>query len=610
MRIGTIKSKVVTLWCLGAHNLVWVVVYRLALKLGLITRNMQVGSCIKGPFFDTPDIIPDETLTSLELKVFGLIEYSKQVVPVWNCSITTGALANVQQLHWSKISDFDLDIGDIKTVWELSRFDWLLYFSVEYLKTGDSKHLASLNEWLASWSENNPVNQGVNWKCGQEASMRVMHLCLASFLLKQHESLSNSVIEMLEQHLTRISPTVLYAMAQDNNHGSSEAVALFIGGVFLEHNSNAKQASKWKKQGLFWLENRTRRLISNDGSFSQHSVNYHRVMLDSLCVAELIRGKFDEPEFSPQLHSKLKLAVSWLGCFTDSDTGDVPNLGANDGARLIPLCSSGYRDYRPTVQLASALFLKERFYTKNGPYNQILKLLDLGVSQTLSVKPGSKVFSQGGYVYLEKSIARCYMRYPVFKFRPSQCDVFHIDFWLGGRNILRDAGTYSYNTEEKWLDYFPSTAAHNTVQFDGNEQMPRVSRFLYSDWLKASHFTGLDVSGKKLSFSAAYTNKAIQHKRSVHLSESELIVVDDISGFVSKAVLRWRLAPGTYEVLDNVVKCSDFELSICGTTDISRFEIVEGWESRFYLKKTELPVLEIEVVNTSVLTTSIKWNIS
>jgi hypothetical protein len=34
------------------------------------------------------------------------------------------------------------------------------------------------------------------------------------------------------------------------------------------------------------------------------------------------------------------------------------------------------------------------------------------------------------------------------------------------------------------LNYFAGTASHNTIQFDDRDQMPRVSRFLFGDWLK------------------------------------------------------------------------------------------------------------------------------
>ena len=604
-------QKFITLWRLGFHNLIWAATYRLALKLGFVTRNMRIGSNIKGPFFVPLDIDADKSLESLDLQAFGWIEFSKQHPPVWDRSITTGKQADVQSLHWSKISDFDLDIGDIKAVWELSRFDWLFYFVIEYLKTGDKSKITSLNEWLENWSENNPINQGVNWKCGQEASIRVMHLCLASFLLQQHKLLSEPLVDMLEQHLSRISPTVLYAMAQDNNHGTSEAVALYIGGIFLEFNGRPKYAGKWKKKGRFWIENRVKRLVEQDGSFSQYSVNYHRLMLDSLCLAEFFRQQFAEPMFADQTLDKLRLATSWLNIFTDELSGDAPNLGANDGAKLMPLSNADYRDYRPSVQLASTLFYKKIAYKGKGSFNQPLKLLFLSDNYSLLSSDTEYHFNKGGYAYIKKGPAHCYVRYPRFKFRPGQCDALHVDFWLQGRNILRDAGSFSYNTDKQWLNYFPGTQAHNTVQFDGAEQMPRISRFLYGSWLTTRYCSGFTHSDEMTEFKLGYQSpEGFKHNRKIALSDRALLISDEVDGFNRQAVMRWRLLPGNYEIQDKLVIGNNFKLEVSADVEIVRFELVEGWESRYYLRKTALPVLEIEVLRPATISTKINWKLN
>ncbi|MFV7425598.1 heparinase II/III family protein, partial [Stenotrophomonas geniculata] len=89
----------------------------------------------------------------------------------------------------------------------------------------------------------------------------------------------------IEAHLKRIEPTIDYAIAQDNNHGTSEAAALYIGGAFLNANKPLPQYKKWQALGEKWLANRANKLIMHDGGFSQYSINYHRVMLDSYCLA-------------------------------------------------------------------------------------------------------------------------------------------------------------------------------------------------------------------------------------------------------------------------------------------------------------------------------------
>lgn len=602
-------NKLKTYFRLGFINLLWVAIYRFTLRTGLIIKVTKSGPSIPGPFFINPAPQLDETLTGLNLKAFGWIDYSKKNIPEWYCSVYSKKCLTNQNKHWSTIHDFNLDVGDIKSVWELSRFDWLLDFTVEFLKTGDDSQLQYLNSWLVDWSKSNPLNQGVNWKCGQETSIRVMHLCVTSFLLKQHTKLTESLVQLLEQHLSRISPTILYAMAQDNNHGTSEAVALYVGGLFLENNTNSKQALKWKHKGRRWLENRVQRLIANDGSFSQYSVNYHRLMLDSLSIAELFRQEFRDDQFSQQTILKIQKAVDWLYVFTDKNNGKAPNLGSNDGAMIIPLSGADYCDYRPTVQLASSLFYKKKYYSEEGSFNQPLKLLSISTDDMLPYHESSKNFTDGGYAYLTNCIARLFLRYPRFHFRPSQCDLLHVDFWLNGRNILRDAGTFSYNTTQFWLDYFPGTAAHNTIQFDDKEQMPRLTRFLYGDWLKKNICSGIYKSGSAVCFKIGYkANNNIEHAREVKLDKFKLHVIDTVNHFKEKATLRWRLAPGNYEVKGSTVIADDFELMINTDLKITRLNIVDGWESKYYMKKTMLPVLEVEVINSGKIETIIQWS--
>ena len=78
-------------------------------------------------------------------------------------------------------------------------------------------------------------------------------------------------------------------------------------------------------------------------------------MLDSYCLAEIIRQKLSLPKFSQRLYTQMGKATDWLYILTQQN-GDTPNLGANDGAKLLPVCATDYRDFRPTVQLASTLF--------------------------------------------------------------------------------------------------------------------------------------------------------------------------------------------------------------------------------------------------------------
>ena len=47
--------------------------------------------------------------------------------------------------------------------------------------------------------------------------------------------------------------------------------------------------------------------------------------------------------------------------------------------------------------------------------------------------------------------------------RPSQADNLHVDIWYDGVNILRDAGSYRYNVDQKLTNFFTGTISHNTL---------------------------------------------------------------------------------------------------------------------------------------------------
>jgi hypothetical protein len=411
----------------------------------------------------------------------------------------------------------------------------------------------------------------------------------------------------LEAHLVRIAPTIHYAMAQDNNHGTSEAAALFIGGSWLAH-SGRTQGKHWERLGRKWLENRIRRLVELDGSFSQYSLNYHRLLLDTLSMVELWRQRFGLPAFSTRWQAGAKAAAKWLRAFTDPKSGDAPNFGSNDGAKLLPLTEAEYRDYRPSVQLASTMFEKGRAYDRKGYWNLLLKWLEVKLPARKLPQEGSKIYDRGGYVLLRNKEASVFLCYPRFRFRPAHADALHLDLWLRGRNILRDGGSYSYNAEQPWRDYFSGTISHNTIQFDSRDQMPRLGRFLFGDWLQTESRTDIIELEHGLSFSAAYKDGwGANHKREVILRDDRLVVTDTVSGFRDRAVLRWRLMPGEWCLKSRTIFLKNFYLSVRSDRSFERVEMVEGWESRYYFKKTPLPVLEVELAEPGKIVSEMVW---
>lgn len=63
--------------------------------------------------------------------------------------------------EWWQISDFGLDIGGIKQMWEGSWFDWVIKL-VQQSSLGNSLCLERLEFWLQDWTHKNRPYQRVN----------------------------------------------------------------------------------------------------------------------------------------------------------------------------------------------------------------------------------------------------------------------------------------------------------------------------------------------------------------------------------------------------------------------------------------------------------------
>lgn len=591
-----------TALALGLPNLARVLAYRLGVKLGLNLVQRIRALIPDGPVFDPPpQACADLSAGPLPSRrwwnrqdYFGWFQIDDAAIPHWHRNPFTGAEVPDPMRPWWRIPDFDDRVGDIKIVWEASRLDWVPTFA-QRARHGNPAALERLNVWLDNWLRHNPPYLGPNWKCGQEAAIRVMHLALAALILDQWRTPSARLRALIRTHLQRIAPTLRYAIAQDNNHGTSEAAALFIGGTWLAA-VGEPQGARWARIGRRWLENRAARLIGADGSFSQYSVNYHRLMLDTYSLVEVWRRWFAVPPFSPRLHDRLLAATLWLHRLTQPETGDAPVLGANDGARLLPLDDSDYRDHRPSVQLAMALFAGQRAYAESGDWNRLLHWLEVAVPETVAPPPDSVQLDTGGYSLLRRGPAFALLRYPRFRFRPSQADVLHVDLWVAGRNLLRDAGSYSYNAGAEAARYFSGTGSHNTVQFDDRDQMPRLGRFLFGDWLKADGVTPVSMSGDAVTAAAGYTDgHGARHRRHVAVTDDTLNVEDAVSGFARRAVLRWRLRPGAWSLEGDSVRLGAECLQVTATVPIVHCRLIEGFESRYYLQRDPVLVLEVEI---------------
>lgn len=582
---------------LGYRNVGRVAAHRLKVRSGWYSRRYavrpaSVDGAADGLPFPAPVLRPTgldagalaalkrEADAVLEGRVglFGHAPVRVGSPPDWFRSVLTGREVRDPASHWSAIGDFTSGAGDIKGVWELSRFAWAVVLARAARELGDERYVGALNAWVTDWSTRNPPNQGPNWKCGQETALRMLHLLLAARILGRHRTPSPALVRFVTDHCRRIEATLGYALAQDNNHGISESAGLYVGGAWLSTVSAAgRAAGRWERKGRRHLGDLVRRLIAPDGSFSQHSTNYHRMVVDTLSEVETWREELGRAEFPEAYLRRCRRAVRWLEAFVDPVSGDAPNVGFNDGARLFAQTTTPFRDFRPSLATALARF-------PGG----------IGVKR-------SRVFGAGGYVRLAEpggGSGWAMIRFPRYDFRPGDSDALHLDLWHGGRNLLRDAGTFTYNAEDATSLHasLSGPLGHNTVQFDGRDPMPRIGPFLRAHWLRAAHVGSIEEDARGVRWTGRYVDReGAEHERTVTAREGAWEVVDRVRGFRKLAVLRWRLSPGDWRLDGSLCHGPLGTISVRTSAGFTRVELTEGWEARLYGERTPIPVLEAEV---------------
>jgi len=389
-----------------------------------------------------------------------------------------------RDLHWSEIDDFAA--GDIKLIWEPNRFSFAYTLVRAYWRTGDEHYAELFWQLVENWQQNNPPQRGVNWKCGQEISFRVMAWCFGLYGFLDAQVTTPERVVMLAQMIAvsgqRIAANLSYAVSQNNNHGISEGVGLWTIGVLFPE---LRMAKTWRDTGQHILEAQGKTLIYEDGSFSQHSVNYHRVLLHdyiwSLRLAQLHGYAMDS-----DLYERVRKATEWLYQIQDEPSGRVPCYGHNDGALILPLSNCDYQDFRPAIQAAHYLTNKTRCY-ENGLWDEdLLWLFGAGAIRAPVAIPERTDLraKDGGYYTLRSPQSFAFVRCGTFHHRPGQADMLHVDLWWRGQNIACDAGTYSYNADPPWNNPLAHSAYHNTVTVDGRDQMERVNKFLWLPWVR------------------------------------------------------------------------------------------------------------------------------
>ncbi len=437
--------------------------------------------------------------------------------------------------HWTQCLAA-LPPADIKLLWEPSRFGWVFPLSCAYRLTGEDRFAEACWRLIESWRVANRPNVGPHWASAQEVAIRILALTFALHAFEAWLSREPSRVvvlaHMVAVHAGRIPPTLGYARSLHNNHLLTEAVGLYTAGaVFPEF----RCARRWRKWGSRLVIAALGEQIFTDGGHVQYSFNYQRQVLEAGLWAGHLALVEGVPLPPPTLQALRRLA-GLIQAVADPGTGRVPNLGANDGGRLLPAAGCDSADFRPTLQLAAGLCGSETL--PSGAWDQTaawLGRLPQGGPHTPPDTVDRKDFPEAGLYLAGGPENRGLFRCARFTHRPGHSDQLHLELRCRGTALARDPGSYLYNAAPPWDNALAKAEVHNSVLIDGEEPMRRAGPFLWLDWAQGRYLGRWRTPGGALEAMAGehdgYHRLGVIHRRTIVRAGDDLwLVADDVLG--------------------------------------------------------------------------------
>ncbi|WP_263260785.1 alginate lyase family protein [Pseudomonas sp. RIT-PI-S] len=379
--------------------------------------------------------------------------------------------------------------SDVKTVWELSRLQWLIPVAQAYLLCGDERYASTVKTVLSCWIEENPYAGSVNWACTMEVALRIFTWSWFFHVFHNSPSWEDSVFRenFLRTLFLHVQFTELHIERSDinGNHYTADAAGLVFGGLFLGEGGKPRH---WADEGWRILNEEITKQVFSDGVDFEASIPYHRLVAELFLLPALYRktcGLTTEELYTQRLQAMAEFTLA----YTKPD-GQVPLWGDADDARSLPFGGQPLNDHRYLADLISEMaghpglsgsackLGEETFWWGGAPQTQ----------KNITGNSLSAAFPQGGFYVMRQGgdhvFVDCGPIGLAGRGGHGHNDCLSFEAVLDGVNLITDCGANVYTASYRERNLFRSTAYHNTPQIDGEE----INRFIRPDYLWNMHY--------------------------------------------------------------------------------------------------------------------------
>jgi hypothetical protein len=427
--------------------------------------------------------------------------------PQWNRDPLTHRVAETRRAATIDYRD-ERVVGNIKYLWEQNRHLHLPVLAQAYVLTGDQRYSDTIQSHVDSWIEQNPQGRGANWTSALELGIRLINWSITWQLIGGararmfateegaafRERWLRSVYEqarMVANNLSRFSSA--------NNHLIGEAAGVYVAATTWPLWPDLRQ---WGERCHKILEEECLKQNASDGGNREQAFAYQTFVLDFLLIAGLAARGHGE-DFSPLYWRRVEVMIDFLASMTDV-AGRLPNVGDADDGYVVKLASEpGFSPHGSLIATGAVLFERPDLAAKAGTVDgktvtlfgvqAVRRLANLKQRGRAGFRPQLQ-FTESGYYLMGSGFdtpdeVRILVDAGPLGYLSiaahGHADALAFTLGIGDREILVDPGTYAYHTEPEWRRWFRSTAAHNTVGIDGQDQSVQAGNFMWTDHAKA-----------------------------------------------------------------------------------------------------------------------------
>jgi len=394
---------------------------------------------------------------------------------------------------------------DGKVPYELSRFQHLVRLGRAYWITNNEQYTQEFISEVKDWMEKNPPYYGVNWTCTMEVAIRASNWILGFYFFRNSKEITDEFLIKFLRSLLIHGKYIERNLERSwrgftSNHYLSDIAGLVYLGIFFK---DTKEGQKWLKFGIKELKKEMQKQVYSDGCDFEASTCYHRLVLELFFFSTLlvmindkdfgdenykeISEKIFDKEYTIRLYKMFEVVLYLL-----KPNGRMPQIGDNDNGRLHIFIDREVLDMRYLLTLGAIFFKEPRFKIKEfGFCEEALWIFgENGYKIWRSLKENtlsnvkSKALPNAGWYIMRNNKDYCIISCGPNgqKGNGGHChnDKLSFELCIDGKDVIVDPGTYVYTPYPEWRNKFRSTAYHNTVVVDNQEQNRFIENNLFS----------------------------------------------------------------------------------------------------------------------------------